>query len=231
MNQNHIAQYLLLRIKEASARLKAVATVVTQPTAKGTVGEGVLHDVIRGFLPIRCEVTSGFVVKPAGGKLRQSSQIDILIYDCDKSSPLYRDKNLAVVTADMPRLAIESKMVMNKSQLVEAISGVKSVKSFGANITGIVWAYHGMKLDTLKGHLSVLLKKIPHDKWPDHIFNFDRGYVVSRMTKQAPSANWIAFHGQDYVVRLLFQAILYGANVKNLMPFITKIKPTKTEKF
>ena len=62
MAERDIGTYLRLRIEEADARLRAVAQVVGHSTSKGNTGEDVLRDVIASFLPVRCEVSNGFVV-------------------------------------------------------------------------------------------------------------------------------------------------------------------------
>lgn len=126
MPHNDIGEYLQLRIEEINARLKAVANVVSQSSSKGDTGEGVLRDIITSFLPVRCEVSNGFVISKASGRFAQSRQIDVLVYERSKSVPLYRDNSIAVVTPDMPIMALESKMVMNKKQLVEAITNMQS---------------------------------------------------------------------------------------------------------
>lgn len=150
MPHNDIGEYLQLRIEEVNARLKAVANVVSQSSSKGDTGEGVLRDIITSFLPVRCEVSNGFVISKASGRFAQSRQIDVLVYERSKSVPLYRDNSIAVVTPDMPIMALESKMVMNKKQLVEAITNIQAVKALRSDITGVIWAYGGMTLKTLK---------------------------------------------------------------------------------
>ena len=166
----------------------------------------------------------------------ESKQIDIMVYDRSRSVPLYRDRNLVVVTSDMPRMALESKMAMHKTQLKEAIENIETVKALRSGITCVVWSYTGMTLETLKKHLPTFLVNIDSEKWPDQIFNLERGYVVSRKKQQQQQQHtnapeWTAFHGRKFVAKSLFQTILFAADVDNLTPLIAEIKPDRSEQF
>ena len=232
MAERDIGNYLRLRIEEADARLRAVAQVVGHSTSKGNTGEDVLRDVIASFLPVRCEVSTGFVVSRRNGADLELKQIDIIVYSRNKSVPLYRDRNLVVVTPDMPQMALESKMAMHKTQLKEAIENIETVKRLRSDIACVVWSYTVMTLDTLKKHLPTFLANIDSEKWPDQILNLERGYVVSRKKQRHTNGpEWTAFHGRKFVAKSLFQTILFSADVDNLTPLIAEIKPDRSEQF
>lgn len=131
----------------------------------------------------------------------------------------------------MLRIAIESKLTLNKSKLREAITNVHSVKHISPAITSIVWSYSGMTLKTLKNHLRSMLGTIPYDKWPDQIFNLEEEYVVTRHKQKQQGVSWTACLGKGFVVCSLLQSVFFSANVSNLTPFLAKLLPEKTELF
>lgn len=82
----------------------------------GAIGESLLRELLRRFLPRTVEVGTGFVI--AGGE--QSTEIDILIYDAGAPT-LDRDGERVFVTSDAVRGLIEVKATLNRSNLGQAI--------------------------------------------------------------------------------------------------------------
>lgn len=226
-----ISRYLDLRIIEAKTRLDAIKELVVHSGTKGNVAESVFRDVLFAFLPTICSLSNGFVVGMQNGAYAISKQIDILLFNIDQSIPIYKDKDLAVVTAGMVRLAIECKLVMNKSQLRDAITNLATVKEFNRDITTLIWAYHGLTFPTIRSHIYTMLGALDYNLWPDQIFNLNRKYVISRPKIRPAGYVWTVMHGASIIAKSLFQTILFSARVNNLTPFISTIIADRTETF
>jgi len=84
--------------------------------------ESILRTVLRRHLPQTIGVGKGFVVTPQ----KQTSQIDILLYDTSKPI-LYQEGDLVIISPDAAMGAIEVKTKFNKTMLKESLDKLSSV--------------------------------------------------------------------------------------------------------
>lgn len=223
-----IKEYLQLRIKEASVKLDIVTKIIEHSVTKGNTAEQVLRDLITSFVPTSFNVSTGFIVKDQ----QVSRQVDVLVFDHHKSVPLYYDKQFAVVTQDMPSLVVESKMQLNKASFRDAIDNICSVKRLNHEITGIIWGYSGLTFKILKNHLLTFGDDIVHKHMPDCIFNFDRGFVVVKLSPDGDdNYKWALLEEKTDLAKILIQRILYSTDVENLKPYIAEIEIPMDVKF
>jgi len=96
----------------------------------GTYKESILKDMILGKIPKKYEVGTGFVMSMKGGTKKLSRQIDILIWDSNSKSPIFRDGEFVVIPPEACRCAIEVKSTLTHASLKEAIENIDSLSQF-----------------------------------------------------------------------------------------------------
>jgi hypothetical protein len=206
--------YLQLRIDIASKKLEASRHVIQHGDSRGTIAENALQSLINEFLPIRYGIGNGFVLATDG---QTSKQIDLLIYDCLSSSPIYRDNAFAVVSPDMPVSVIESKCDLNAQHFTFAVQNIASVKAMNSAVTGIVFAFGGMTAETLGHHLEAETKAIAPELRIDYWLNLERNYVASL---DQDRHTYVFTEGPALVITTLLLAVLQAADVNNLLAYL-----------
>ncbi|MBI5486456.1 MAG: hypothetical protein HY905_03910 [Deltaproteobacteria bacterium] len=96
----------------------------------GSYKEELIRQHLRGHLPRRFEVGTGFVIARLDENRLLSRQIDILVWDSQAHMPLYRDGAFAIVLPEACKAAIEVKSTLDSDTLRDALSNLDSLTSF-----------------------------------------------------------------------------------------------------
>jgi hypothetical protein len=97
----------------------------------GTYKEIVIREQIASYAPTKYKVGTGFIVveHPNGSKL-MSKQIDILIWDSSKYSPIFSAGEFVIIPPEACRAAIEVKGHLDSTSLREGLENLESVSWF-----------------------------------------------------------------------------------------------------
>jgi hypothetical protein len=99
---------------EIISKSERIELLIQHNTTKGNYREELLRGILRKYLPKKYEIATGFIE----GCERQC---DILIYDSQNFSPLFREGDLVVLPEKAVRAVIEVKSTMDSNQLSEAL--------------------------------------------------------------------------------------------------------------
>jgi len=102
-----------------SARLKTVRASISHAGEKGRDLEFHVRRLLRDLLPAEYGVTTGFVAYVENDKVKLSSQLDIIIYDAVRSSPLIRLESSDVLPLEAVYGYVEVKSTLRSSQADE----------------------------------------------------------------------------------------------------------------
>jgi hypothetical protein len=232
-------EYWQLRMESATKRLEAIKQIVIKHNpSRGAAAENTLRELLREFLPARCEVGTGFIVSKDGAT---SQQLDIIVYDQAASSPLYRDGSLVVVSPDMVHLVIEVKSDLDKGAIQDAFKNIKTTKKLNKNIRALIFAFSGVKTQAVfSKHLE---KRCPLRsgyktqagfdravaRLPDKIYHFEKEWIVQRPAVVAGKI-YAGYKSQQTLVRYLIDEVLFAAGVSNLRDYLVDV-PLKNPAF
>lgn len=175
------------------------------------------------FLPDRWGIGGGFILKPDGSV---SNQVDILIYDKAKDSPIYRDGALLVLSPGMARVAIEVKSNFDGDEVADSFENLASVKRNDANCQCVVFGFRGATSKTLKKHMRKTLRDqrkagtFDAGRLPDAVYVLERDIVISRSVKNGSVL--AGYEAGDPVIRHLFTRVLSELKLTNLQAFVDK---------
>ena len=92
---------------------------------KGHEAEGIVRKFLKGHLPKRFDVASGFVIDPGDNISRQT---DLIIYDA-LNCPVYRaSENAAIIPSDNVASVIEVKSRLDKDEMQDAFEKIQAIK-------------------------------------------------------------------------------------------------------
>jgi hypothetical protein len=105
--------------------------VFTHPVIKGSEREGAIAKFLRAHLPGRLEVTTGQAVDASG---RQTTQLDIVIYDSQLSAPLLRGAaDLLPAEALLAVIEVKSKFTRAEARAcLHAATSISRLRPYGA---------------------------------------------------------------------------------------------------
>ncbi len=97
----------------------------------GKYKEAVLKSVIRRFIPMKYNVSSGFVVKPGEnqGEHTATTQIDIIVHDQDYPV-LFKDGDFIITTPDAVKGIIEVKANLENQSPLEVLKKANKIGQF-----------------------------------------------------------------------------------------------------
>lgn len=99
-------------------------SVLDHGTLLGTIREGVIRDILKGFLPLSVEIGTGQVIDSLGVS---SNQIDIVI--TESNAPAFRfEGGVSAFLYETVLATIEVKSILHRDKLHEALDNSKSVK-------------------------------------------------------------------------------------------------------
>lgn len=188
--------------KGYTAKIQAEVSLVNARIAhqgeRGGANENILIDLLKGFLPKKYGVSSGFVIDPDG---ECSKQTDIILYDNQFNPDLMEYKGGSIVPVDWTYAVIEVKTTL-KGELENAINNIAKTKSlkwekclepvlyknkknpgWGGRMTsspiGVIFAYQsGWKNPTtIKKNIEKCLEKVDKRLHPNIICCIMDGYI------------------------------------------------------
>ena len=95
------------------------------PYQSGIFRESLLRNFLEGILPQSLSIDTGFIY--GFDEYENSKQIDILIWDSHKYSPIYRTKEFVIVPPESVVAVIEVKSKFSKKDLREGLTNLLSV--------------------------------------------------------------------------------------------------------
>lgn len=174
----------------------SISSNINHNSSKGTYRENALAKFLSsGHLPEKFAIGSGEIVGPAH---EVSQQSDLIIYDKLNGIPLVYSENNQVFPVESVYGIIEVKSTLSKSNLIEALNNIKSVKEIAPeeNVVysplpfihysevaplpfGIVFAYKlaSNTLQSLEQNLREWQEKEPTKYWPNIIAILDEGLI------------------------------------------------------
>jgi hypothetical protein len=163
-------------------------SVVPHSGLKGGEAEALVRRFLKGHIPKRFDVTSGFIID---GRDAVSKQTDVIIYDA-MNCPAYRaSENASIIPNDNVAAVVEVKSSLDKERLKEAFENIWAAKALAKvrvpdpgflvmnGTLGCVFAFNTpLKLETISDHYLELLRSRgvlgPHI---DFIAVLDRGII------------------------------------------------------
>jgi hypothetical protein len=91
----------------------------------GIFREGLIRDFLSKIMPTSVSIDTGFIY--GFDEIDNSKQIDILIWDASKYSPIYRTKEFVIVPPDSVIAAIEVKTILKKEDLIKGLENLLSI--------------------------------------------------------------------------------------------------------
>ena len=208
-------EYWQLRVSAAASQLEAARTIIAHSTTRGTIAENTVRGIVAPLLPYRYGIAGGFLLSKGADASRQ---IDVLAYDRLESSPLYEDHTSVVVSPEMAVLAIEVKSTLNKKDLGDAVANLASAKRLNPNIATVVFAFTGLKVNTMATHLPGFASPLPPAERVDVIINLRHNYVAK--VDQNTRSTYNCYRVPGIAVKTLLLEGVASAKVTNLLDYI-----------
>jgi hypothetical protein len=207
--------YWQLRVSAATSHLEAARKIIGHSTTRGTIAENAVRSIVAPLLPHRFGIASGFLLSKGADS---SQQIDLLVFDRLEASPVYEDQAFAVVSPEMGVLAVEVKSTLNKKDLRDAVKNLASTKRLNPNVATILFAFTGLKANTLATHLPSFATPLPSDERVDAIINLKHDYVAE--LDQGARSTYNCYRTRGIAVKTLLLQTIASAKVKNLRDYI-----------
>ncbi len=199
-----------------------------------TIGDG-REEIIRGYLkdyvPKKFSVAHGFVFGKAKDK-----ETDIIIYDSNNYSPLFKKNDLVIVPPESVSVIIEIKSRLNKNELKKALSNLIKTKQeileknnenhTTKEIKSYIFSFQSLKPKTIMQHLKDIILQNPYYQdgktWEhliDGIFVLENKYSILLYPPPGPQFNfpiYSYFYSAHKNYNLSFQIFLvYIMNTLN----------------
>lgn len=130
----------------------------------GNYKESLIRSFLRSVLPKRYEISTGFVLsKHYKGDIIKSKQIDIIIWDSENYSPIFRDGEFVIIPPEACKIVIEVKGKLKLSDISYTLNCFDRLNYFwgveynqGFNISRFIFAFD---LDSRVSFPDSVLKK------------------------------------------------------------------------
>ncbi|WP_134724500.1 DUF6602 domain-containing protein [Paracoccus luteus] len=109
-----------------TARVEQIKASLAHPGLKGGAVEEAVRNLLQDYLPKNIGIGSGVVIDSAGS---QSAQIDIILYDAQKTPTFFRSGDAGVFPIECVYFAIEVKTSINASNFAACVKNMASLKS------------------------------------------------------------------------------------------------------
>lgn len=221
------ADYWQLRMEGAANRLKAAQTIIDHTSARGSLAENLLRELIAEFLPRRWAVGTGFILN---SDREVSKQVDILVYDVMTTASIYRDGGLVALSPGTAKLAVEVKSHLDGDGIRHALENIRSIKELDPNVHGMVFGYDGVGADTFCRHVSKWLStdigraaRLAR-QIPNRIYNLSEKFLVVDENPDprasAPGFTYWVLGALVPVTRLFLTELLGHLSMDNLQDFL-----------
>ncbi|KAA6321917.1 hypothetical protein EZS27_028486 [termite gut metagenome] len=144
-----VSDELLIKLKQARQFIKK-----HNPTI-GILTEEILRTFLRTYLPKSVSIEQGFIVSPNG---ILSKQCDILIYDSNHFSPLYRINDIVIVPTEAVLIVIEVKTTITKAIFHNVIDYFTNISSLCRAKT-YLFIYEACDISKLEGYFHTYKHK------------------------------------------------------------------------
>lgn len=232
-------EYWQLRMESAVKRLEAARRVIRDhKPSRGAIAENTLRALLSEFLPVRCAVSTGFILTKEGNASRQ---VDILVYDQTLSAPIYRDGAMVILPPSVVELALEVKSYLDGNAIDEAFENIASVKRLNPNIRGLIFAYDGIaRGHVFRRHLMRHCRRVSRTKtarlfesrWrqlPDQIYHFEKSRLVQKMMPADSQRLFSAYKTTEPLIRYLLDEVMASCKVVHLKDYLAAAKLEQPE--
>lgn len=107
---------------------KYLSQLTDHPGELGRINESHLVNFLRGYLPQKIGVSTGFIAS-GGGDGIQSPQCDIILYDAINNAPLYQSEAWSIFPIEMVYGVIEVKTTLGKTELADALKKCAKIRA------------------------------------------------------------------------------------------------------
>jgi hypothetical protein len=175
-------------------------SIVPHAGLKGHEAEDIVRSFLRGHLPKRFDLGSGFIID-LGDSL--SKQTDLIIYDA-LNCPVYRaSENAAIIPSDNVAAVVEVKSRLDKQTMEEAFINISAVKSLSktklpdlpfstpvlTQTYGALFAFTTpLSLETLQEHYTEFSGLYGIGRHIDVVLILDKGIIT--LAGRAPGLEW-----------------------------------------
>lgn len=155
---------------------------------KGGEAEELIRNFLRGHLPKRFDIGSGFIID---GYDKISKQTDVIVYDA-LNCPVYRaSERAAIIPADNVAAVIEVKSRLDKEKLREAFANAQAVKGLSKTTPPnapvlitcqtlcLLFAFEtSLTLGKLAEHYADCIREFSLGRHIDVVFLLDKGLIM-----------------------------------------------------
>jgi hypothetical protein len=169
--------YCISIAEEFESRLNRIQAFVKHNLTSGTANETILRDFLSSHAPGSFVVGQGFICDPLRD-LSPSKQCDILVYEQNHFPLVYSDGLIKVVLPRAARMVIEVKTRFDEKDVWSSLENIESAKKLNQYLTGIVFAFHSPKTETVIKHLQSFPRQLSSEHGPTAILLLDKDTII-----------------------------------------------------
>lgn len=169
---NGVSSFFSSHSYELKSKMKRLDYIIGRDhwLSVGTYKEELLRGFLRQLLPRKYEVSSGFILSlDNNGNEIKSKQQDIIIWDSNEFSAIFRDGDFVIVPPEACKAVIEVKSTLTAQTLKKAISASDFIVDFvktpyikNLNIAKFVFAYES-QLSFPDGYFDAICEYYDND--------------------------------------------------------------------
>lgn len=195
---NHIAHVMKALAKRMRADSEA-SEIIKHAGTRGRRREKIVREFLQTYLPGHIRTSHGAEIVAASGKVKVSSECDIVLFDRSTPPFLGGDEG-GVVPNECVYGAVEVKTSLSKPKLIEACENLRRVKLMRKTAyrpgalppryrqngkeynyfptIGVIFAFGGPGLQSTADNLRAWMADKPPEEWPDSVWVLGKGYIV-----------------------------------------------------
>lgn len=192
---------------EIISKSQRIELLIKHSATKGTYREELLRGIIKKYLPGKYEIATGFIEGC-------DRQCDILIYDSENFSPLFKEGDLVVLPEKSVRAVVEVKSTMDSGQLSDAIELIAEVARHRNTPAPIFKGIFAFKPDlNSEKAIAESIAKFYHSKdesgviTHDILFLFETINAVCVLNEQCLLTDLIDYKLEDNTIRPRFYSV------------------------
>jgi hypothetical protein len=169
--------YCVSIAEEFESRLNRIQVFVKHNLTSGTANETILRDFLSSHAPSSFIVGQGFICDPLRD-LSPSKQCDILVYEQNHFPLVYSDGLIKVVLPRAARMVVEVKTNFDEKEVLTSLENIESAKKLNQDLTGVIFAFHSPRIETVIKHLQSFPRQISPEHGPTAILLFDKDTII-----------------------------------------------------
>jgi hypothetical protein len=114
-------------------------SLVAHKAEKGRIVESVVKSALNTILPHRFSIGTGFAITSSG---KSSSQLDIVIYDSLKNSPIILDGGIGLFPIECIYGVIEVKSILDKKGIENSAAAIGTLRSYAKEKRYVIYGPH-----------------------------------------------------------------------------------------